>query len=120
MPHGQFAWNELVTKDVEAAKQFYAELLGWSYEPMPMPDGGTYWLAKSGDKVAGGLMTMDGVPSNWMPYVEVDDVDARVAKVAANGGTVMRPAFDIPDVGRIAILTDATGAPLGLMTPVAR
>lgn len=120
MAHGHFAWNELVTKDVEAAKSFYAKILGWSYEPMPMPQGGTYWLAKLGDQMVGGLMTMEGVPPFWLPYIEVDDVDARIAKAAANGGTVMRPPFDIPDVGRIAILTDATGASLGLMTPVKR
>ena len=120
MPHGHFAWNELVTPDVEPAKRDYAALLGWRYEPMPMQDGATYWLAKSGDAVVGGLLAMEGVPSNWMPYIEVDDVDARVTKAVANGGTLMRPAFDIPDVGRIAILTDATGAPLGLITSVKR
>lgn len=120
MPHGHFAWNELVTNDVEAAKHFYADTLGWTYESMPMPQGGTYWLARLGDKMVGGLMTMADVPPFWLPYIEVDDVDARVAKAAATGGKIMRAPFDIPDVGRIAILSDATGAGVGLMTPVKR
>ena len=120
MAHGAFAWNELVTEDVETAKRFYADTLGWSYDSMPMPQGGTYWLAKLGDKMVGGLMTMEGVPPMWLPYIEVDDVDARAAKAAAKGGEIMRPPFDIPDVGRIAILKDATGAAVGLMTPVKR
>src|SRR4051812_37051677 len=76
MPHGHFAWNELVTNDVEAAKRFYADTLGWSYESMPMPQGGSYWLARLGDKMVGGLMTMADVPPSWLPYIEVDDVDA--------------------------------------------
>lgn len=120
MAHGQFAWNELVTGDVEKAKSFYAKTLGWTYDAMPMPQGGTYWLARLGEKVMGGMMAMEGLPSHWLPYIEVDDVDARLAKATANGAQLLRPAFDIPDVGRIAILTDATGAALGLMTPVKR
>ena len=120
MAHGQFMWNELVTGDVEAAKAFYAKTLGWSYEGMPMPEGGTYWLARLGDKMIGGMMTMPGVPPHWLPYIEVDDVDRRTALAASNGSTVMRQPFDIPDVGRIAILIDATGAALGLMTPAPR
>jgi predicted enzyme related to lactoylglutathione lyase len=43
--HGHFHWNELVTSDVESAKRFYAETIGWSFEGMPMPQGGLYWVA---------------------------------------------------------------------------
>ena len=58
-----------------------------------------------------------GVPPHWFSYLEVDDVDTRIAGVEANGGKVIRQPFDIPDVGRIAILADPTGAPIGWMTP---
>ena len=120
MANGLFMWNELVTADVEAAKAFYAKTFGWTYDSMSMGEGGTYWLAKLGDKMVGGMMTMPGVPPYWLPYIEVDDVDGRTAKAASNGGKVIRHPFDIPDVGRIALLADATGATLGLMTPVKR
>ena len=43
--HGMFHWNELMTRDAEAAKKFYKSTIGWSFEAMPTPDGGTYWLA---------------------------------------------------------------------------
>ncbi len=49
--HGHMAsfyWNELMTRDAEKAKKFYASTIGWTFEAMPMPDG-TYWVAKSGD-----------------------------------------------------------------------
>jgi hypothetical protein len=44
-------------------------------------------------------------------------VDARVKKAVASGARLMKPVFDVPGVGRIAILTDANGAGIGLMTP---
>ena len=120
--HGHFHWNELVTRDVEKAKKFYGDTIGWTFDSMPMPDG-TYWVAKMGDAVVGGLFPIsgpqwDGVPEHWMSYLAVDDVDARVKKAVAAGAKLMRPAFDIPGVGRIAILTEPGGAGVGWITPV--
>ncbi len=122
--HGHFHWNELVTRDVEKAKKFYGETIGWTFEGMPMPDG-TYWVAKMGDTPIGGLFPItgpqwDGVPEHWLPYLAVDDVDARVKKATAAGAKLMRPAFDIPGVGRIAVLTEPGGASIGWITPVLR
>ena len=109
--HGEFYWNELMTRDAERAKKFYADTLGWNFEAMAMPDG-TYWVAKMGDKSVGGLFPLsspqfDGVPESWMSYLAVDDVDARVKKAQSAGATLMRPIFDVPNVGRIAILPRA-------------
>jgi predicted enzyme related to lactoylglutathione lyase len=53
--HGKFYWNELMAHDVAKAKKFYADALGWSFDAMPMPGGGTYWLAKMGDEPVGGI-----------------------------------------------------------------
>jgi uncharacterized protein len=119
--HGNFHWNELVTRDVEKAKKFYSATIGWTFDGMPMPDG-TYWVAKMGDKPVGGLFPIsgpqwEGVPEHWMSYLAVDDVDARVKKAVAAGAKLMRPAFDIPGVGRIAILTEPGGAGIGWITP---
>jgi predicted enzyme related to lactoylglutathione lyase len=120
--HGSFHWNELVTRDADKAKKFYADTVGWTFDGMPMPEG-TYWVAKMGDKPVGGLFTIggpqwDGVPEHWMAYLAVDDVDARAKKAVAAGGKLMRPIFDIPGVGRIAILTEPGGAGIGWITPV--
>src|SRR5690242_8876529 len=84
MPHGTFAWNELMTTDVEKAKAFFAATIGWSYEGMSIQTGGTYWVAKLDGKPVGGIMNMEGVvppgiPPHWFSYIEVDDVDARIA-----------------------------------------
>jgi predicted enzyme related to lactoylglutathione lyase len=122
MDHGSFYWNELMTHDVEKAKAFYAAAIGWSFEGMPMPDIGTYWVAQQDGRAVGGIMAMvadvpAGTPSHWLCYLAVDDIDARLREVAAAGGQICRPAFDVPGVGRIAIVADPTGAVMGWITP---
>src|SRR5918993_3252152 len=119
--HGTVCWSELNTPDPERAKRFYADAVGWSFDPMPM-EGGTYWVAKAGETTVGGIFEMKGpafanVPEHWMTYIAVDDIDARVEKAKAAGASVIRPPFEIPGVGRIAILRGPGGAVFALMTP---
>jgi predicted enzyme related to lactoylglutathione lyase len=121
--HGKFYWNELMTRDVERTKKFYADTMGWSFDAMPMGGGTTYWIAKMGGESVGGMFDISGpdykgVPEGWMPYIAVDDVDARVSRATKAGAKLMKPAFDVPGVGRIAILTQPGGAGIGWMTPV--
>jgi len=121
--HGHFHWNELMTPDVERAKQFYNKTIGWTYDPVPMEDGAIYWVAFAAGEMAAGIFptnraAFEGVPEGWMSYLAVDDVDARVKKAIAAGAQLMRPIFDVPNVGRIAILTEPGGAGIGWITPV--
>ena len=120
--HGIFVWNELNSHDVEAAKSFYAATLDWSFEPMGMESGDPYWVIKRGDIRVGGIFPLTApefanAPAHWLAYIAVDDIDARIARIAAAGGSVLRPAFDVPGVGRIAIVRDAEGATMGWITP---
>ena len=120
MTHGAFTWNELRTNDIEGAKAFYGATIGWTFEEMPMPKG-SYWIAKLDDEPMAGIAALADVgcadtPPHWFAYIEVDDVDERVAEVKANAGRVVREPFDIEGVGRIAILADSTGAFIGWMT----
>lgn len=113
-----FSWNELMTPDAEAAKSFYSEVFGWTYDAMDTPNG-TYWLVKNGDVMNGGIMKPPGeMPSVWTVYFNVDDTDASVAKAQELGGSVVMPADDYPDVGRIAWLKDPQGATFGIIKPV--
>lgn len=121
-PHGLFIWNELNTRDMEAAKAFYAATLGWTFTAMPMPEGPDYALIHSGEAEVGGIFVLDGpecegVPEHWFSYIAVDDVDERIKGAVAAGGTVLRAPFDVPEVGRIAIVRDSQGAVAGWMTP---
>jgi predicted enzyme related to lactoylglutathione lyase len=120
--HGTFCWNELMTHNVERAKRFYRDTIGWTFEPTPM-DWGIYWLAKAGERNVGGIFELkgpefDGVPESWMSYLAVDDVDQRVDKAVKPGARLMKAIFDVPGVGRIAILREPGGAGVGWMTPV--
>ena len=89
MGHGNFAWHELYTRDVEAAKAFYAATVGWTFEGMPMPhQNRTYWIAKAGRKPVAGILDMRGIvpdtdPPHWLSYLEVDDVDRCVPRSRA-------------------------------------
>lgn len=121
--HGQFHWNELMTRDVEGAKAFYGETLGWTYDAMPMPFG-TYWVIRAGEAYVGGIMAIspedkhfEGVPNHWMAYIAVDDVDARVAKAKEAGAHVFSEPFDVAEVGRIAIVKQPDDAVIGWITP---
>lgn len=121
--HGVFYWNELMTWDVDRAQRFYTETIGWHYEPMPAPlPDGTYWVIKIGPTMVGGMFQLSephftGVPEGWMAYLAVDGVDRRIARAEAAGATLLRPAFDIPGIGRVAILKEPGGAAIGWITP---
>ncbi len=110
---GTFAWNELLTTDVEAAKAFYSTVFGW--QPHTHEGGGmTYTEWQIGDRPVAGMMEKPPdlpaqVPSHWNVYFLVDDCDAAVEKTKDLGGNVMRPPMDI-EPGRFAVVADPTGA----------
>ncbi len=114
-------WNELNTRDPEAAKSFYGDVFGWGFEEREF-ETGTYTSLKVGEATAGGMIDITGrapdeVPAHWLVYFDVDDVDATVAKATDSGGGVALEAFDIAEVGRIAIVKDPFEAVFAVMTP---
>lgn len=118
------SWNELVTRDVEAALEFYGALLGWGWQDMPMPDGSVYKVALVGDRPNGGIMEMtpawpDHVPAHWAVYFQVEDVDAAMARALELGGQHLHEAEETP-VGRIGVAADGQGAPFSFFRPVDR
>lgn len=117
--HGTFCWNELMTRDTEKAGKFYADLIGWDPVDSGMP-GMKYTLFKNAGKDAGGMMAMPPdvpaeVPSHWMAYITVDDVDGAAKKAGGLGGKVLVAPRDIPNVGRFCVIQDPTGAAVGLL-----
>lgn len=120
--HGLIWWSELMTRDPEGAKQYYSKTCGWTFDTMPM-ENGDYHVASAQGKMVAGMMDlndlpgMDDAPAHWFTYIAVDDVDAAQSAVVAAGGKVLRPAFEVPETGRIVILEDPTGAAIGLITP---
>jgi len=119
--HGAFGWAELMTNDVEGAKQFYTSLFGWETEDYPM-EGMSYTVIKVDGEPVGGIMPMpaacEGMPECWGAYVTVQDVDATAAQVEELGGKLIRPPQDIPGVGRFCVLQDPKGATICAITYV--
>ena len=115
-----FIWHDLMTSDVEAAKAFYADVVGWTFSAQ-MPD---YIVTEAGGKGMGGIMPkpehLKAVPPFWSGYIHVADVDAAVAKIKSLGGKIHREPWDVPDVARMAVAADPTGAMFNIMTPIPR
>ena len=115
-----FIWNELGTRDTQKAGEFYSKVFGWAQEGFPGSPV-EYTVFKNGDRGAGGMYQitpeMGPVPPHWLVYFAVDDCDAKVQKATGLGARVMKPAEDIPGVGRFAILIDPQGAVFAILKP---
>lgn len=118
-PKGKFSWYELVTSDTDAAGKFYSNVVGWSTQEMPPAPGSEgipYTTFNVGGVGIAGMLKLSGHTA-WVGYIEVDDVDAHIEKVVAAGGKLLRPATDIPDMLRFAVMSDPQGAAICLFTP---
>ncbi|WP_243058427.1 VOC family protein [Nocardioides sp. SR21] len=114
---GTLIWNEVITPDVPAATTFYADVLGVAWEDQPMEGGAAYTCLMVEDRQVGGAMAPpdDGIPPHWNVYFNVEDADATIARATELGGSVVAPAFDVPGVGRMAVLADPQGGMFNLM-----
>ncbi|MET8013762.1 VOC family protein [Streptomyces sp. NPDC005271] len=116
---GALIWNELNTTDREAASAFYADALGIQSTPMEGAEG--YFALSVDGHTVGGLQplpegTPPDVPSHWLVYFAVEDVDATADKVTIAGGRVLRPPHDMI-AGRMAVVKDPQGAPFAVIAP---
>jgi len=126
MAFGHVIWSELHTHDMKRAKAFYAAVMGWTYQSMPIPgnESLSYVMPqKDGAPVMAGFFPMEGpewegMPEHWMTYLSVPDVDAAVETARKQGGTIIREGFDIPGVGRLGVFRDSGGATIAVMTAV--
>jgi hypothetical protein len=110
-PTGTPCWADISVADPDAARAFYAAVLGWSFRE-PGPDDGGYTIATVGDHPVGGVgpQQTPEQPALWMLYLATDDVDATAAAISDNGGTVFMAPGDVGPYGRMAVAADPTGA----------
>lgn len=113
-------WTQLNAKDTSAAKTFYTELIGWTAHEDPIPgQQGSYTTWLKADGAAGGMMAMppgETMPSHWLPYFSVTNVDTSAQKAASLGAKTFVPPMDIPGTGRFAVFADPQGAPFAIVT----
>jgi predicted enzyme related to lactoylglutathione lyase len=114
-PAGTFCWETLVTPDPAKAIAFYGKVLGFGTGKTPSGEGSLF--------TAGDFMVADvsparpGAPSYWATYVAVDGAEASRDRAARLGGKVLVPRIDVPKVGIVSVISDPTGAALGLFQP---
>jgi predicted enzyme related to lactoylglutathione lyase len=113
---GTFSWAELLTSDADAAKAFYTSVFGWEYRDNPVGDDQVYSTALRDAKDVGALYASEQ-PPHWNCYVTVESADASAARADELGATVAAEAFDVFDVGRMAVIVDPVGAALCLWEP---
>jgi uncharacterized protein len=114
---GRFVWYDLMTPDPKKAQEFYTQVAGWSTQPWT-ESGFDYTMWAANGAPLGGVM--DGppnVPPHWLAYIAVPDTDASAEQIVSLGGHIIKPAADIPKVGRFAIVADPQGAAFAIFTP---
>ena len=114
--HGALCLNQLTTNDPSRAQEFYSALFGWRIEAVP--DGETpYWGIYRGEQMNGGMMGVpEGapMPSHWLVYFGIDDIDAAAEQIGSSGGTLMMPKTEVPGPGHIVVAQDPQGAVFAL------
>jgi predicted enzyme related to lactoylglutathione lyase len=108
-----FAHIELTTDNLKAAQKFYGKVFAWNLKEMP---GMSYTMIDVGGGTGGGMQMkpMPDAPTGWMPYVQVDDVKATVAKAVKAGATAMLPFQEVGEMGSIGVFADPNGAVIGV------
>lgn len=120
---GTFCWTDLATTDPEGAKAFYGALFGWEAVDRPSGDAGTYAMFRLGGDEVCAVYDLEperremDIPPHWLSYVSVESADATAKRAEELGGESFAGAFDIPEMGRIAVVRDPGGAVLAAWEP---
>jgi predicted enzyme related to lactoylglutathione lyase len=115
---GSFLWNECYAPDEKKALAFYEKVFGFEHDAMDMGPQGTYYVLKKNGTARAGLMkSPPGMAATWLPYVKVADCDATATRAKSLGAMELMPPLDVPDVGRLVIVTDPTAALIAFIQP---
>ena len=116
---GMIVWADLVTPDVQKAKTFYGHLFGWEFQGEEGKDAPFTLITQGGVPIGGivysGKMDPTRTEARWLSYISVGDVDAGAEAARLAGGKVFVEPFDLPQRGRLAVILDPQGVPVGLL-----
>jgi uncharacterized protein len=116
-PPGATSWADLAAADLDAAKRFYGELLGWEFDDRDMGDQGVYSMAQIRGLDAAAMFGPSEQPPHWNVYITVESADQAAERAKELGATVMAGPFDVFDAGRMAVIQDPTGAIVSAWEP---
>jgi uncharacterized protein len=109
-----FVHMELNTPDLAKAKDFYGQLCGWTFNDMQMGEGMVYSTFKPEDGPGGGIFTMPGAPTAWLPYIGVENLKEATDKAESIGAKILMREQEVPGHGSFSVLVDPTGANVAL------
>jgi predicted enzyme related to lactoylglutathione lyase len=112
-----FVHLELTTPDRPVAKEFYGKLFGWNFQDHDMGGGMVYSTFTTDNGPGGGIFTMPGAPTDWLPYVGVAEINAATEKAISLGAKLLRGPQEVPGRGMFSIMIDPTGAAIALWEP---
>jgi uncharacterized protein len=123
--HGEFCWTEIASTNLEACKDFYANVFGWEMQksantgdafeyaefnlPTEYPMGGMYQISAE-------MFGEHLPPPHFLSYISVDDVDETTRQAFDLGAKIIKPMMDVPNVGKMSIVQDPTGAMIAFIT----
>ena len=118
---GAMCWNQLASRNIEASKRFYGTVFGWESNTTPY-ETSTYTSFRLDGREIAGMVEMDrswprGLPSHWMTHLRVDDCDAVAAEAVELGGEISVEPYEVPQIGRTAVIGDPHGAVFSILTP---
>lgn len=118
-PIGSVGWIDLTVPDADTVRDFYTAVAGWKAEGFDMGGYQDYAMhAPESGNPAAGICWRRGsnadLPSGWLVYITVADLDASLAAVRDNGGMVLKDPGAAGPYGRFAIIQDPSGAACAL------
>ncbi|QDT09888.1 VOC family protein [Planctomycetes bacterium K23_9] len=115
-PPGNISWVDLTVggeSNAEEVRDFYQQVVGWTHEPVDMGDYQDFCMQSSDGQVVAGICHAQGanadLPTTWLVYITVADIQASIAKCQASGGQVVKPIAKVGG-GQFAVLKDPAGA----------
>jgi predicted enzyme related to lactoylglutathione lyase len=122
---GKVVHFEIPADDLDRARSFYGKVFGWQIDTMPMPGGGEYtgltttavdetMTPKEPGAINGGMMKRDATTPFPVITIDVEDIDAALADIAASGGSTVTPRTAIPGMGAFGYFKDPEGNVMGL------
>lgn len=118
---GTIVWTDLTVPDAEHIRHFYQEVVGWQADAVDMEGYNDFSMNTSDGTTTAGICHARGsnasLPSQWLIYIVVEDVDESAEKVEAMGGKILSPPQNMGVHGRYCVIQDPAGAVAALFTP---
>jgi hypothetical protein len=118
---GSIMWRDLTVPDADRVRDFYADVVGWRAEPVDMGGYSDFnMLAPGSDEPTAGICFRRGgnadLPSQWLIYITVADLDRSLERCAALGGKLIAGPKKMGKA-RYCVIADPAGAVCGLFEP---